>query len=157
MGMVDPPDTFDPARLDPNNPPPAPWTLQPSNPRLLNALAQSFIDSGYDVQALMRLIANSDTYQLASDYSGSWNPAWDQHFARKFVRRLWSEEIHDSIVTAINTLPSYTVANFTNDSTVYGANSPSFGKITYAMQAPDVVNVPDGGGGVSQFLDTFLR
>jgi hypothetical protein len=28
-GIVDPPDTFDPARLDPNNPPPAPWTLQP--------------------------------------------------------------------------------------------------------------------------------
>ena len=31
MGMVDPPDTFDPARLDPDNPPPAPWTLQPTN------------------------------------------------------------------------------------------------------------------------------
>jgi hypothetical protein len=161
-GIVDPPDQFDPARLDPNNPPPAPWTLQPSNARLLNALAQSFIDSGYDVQALMRLIANSDTYQLASDYNGTlldqtWNPAWDQYFARKFVRRLWSEEIHDSIVTAINTLPGYTVSNFTNASTVYGANSPGFGKITYAMQAPDVVNTPDGGGGVSQFLDTFLR
>ncbi|MDP9170696.1 MAG: DUF1549 domain-containing protein, partial [Acidobacteriota bacterium] len=28
-GIVDPPDQFDPARLDPNNPPPAPWTLQP--------------------------------------------------------------------------------------------------------------------------------
>jgi hypothetical protein len=39
-GIVDPPDTFDPARLDPDNPPPAPWTLQPSNAALLNALAQ---------------------------------------------------------------------------------------------------------------------
>ena len=35
------------------------WPLQPSNPALLNALAQSFIDSGYDISALMRLIANS--------------------------------------------------------------------------------------------------
>jgi hypothetical protein len=157
MGMVDPPDQFDPLRLDPNNLPPAPWTLQPTNAKLLNALAQQFTESGYDLQALMRLIVNSDTYQLASDYSGTWNPAWETYFARKFVRRLWSEEIHDSIVTAINTLPSYTVAGFTSASTVYGVNSPGFGKISYAMQAPDVVNMPDGGGAVSQFLDTFLR
>ena len=58
-GIVDPPDTFDPARLDPDNPPPAPWTLQPTNAALLNALAQHFVDSGYNVKALMREIANS--------------------------------------------------------------------------------------------------
>ena len=67
------------------------------------------------------------------------------------------EEIHDSIVTAINTLPSYTVNGFTNASTVYGVDSPGFGKISFAMQAPDVVNMPDNGGAVSQFLDVFLR
>lgn len=156
-GIVDPPDQFDPARLDPNNPPPAPWTLQPSNPALLNALAQSFIDSGYNVKSLMRLIANSDTYQLASDYSGNWNPAWDQSFGRHNVRRLWPEELHDSIVTAIGSVPSYTVPGFSLDSTIYAANSSGFGKISWAMQAPDVVNMPDGGGGVSQFLDAFLR
>jgi hypothetical protein len=156
-GLVDPPDQFDPLRLDPNNPPASPWALQPSNPALLNALAQSFIDSGYDVKSMMRLIANSDTYQLASDYPGTYNVAWDSYFARKFVRRLWSEEVHDSINTAINTFPSYTVPGFTAASTVYGANSPGFGKISYAMQSPEVVNMPDGGGSVSQFLDVFLR
>ena len=156
-GIVDPPDQFDPARLDPDNPPPDPWTLQPTNARLLNSLAQWFIDSGYDVKSLMRLITNSDTYQLASDYNGTWDPSWDKYFGRKFARRLWSEEVHDSVVTAIGTLPAYTVPGFTNDSTVYGANSPGFGKISYAMQAPDVVNMPDGGGAVSQFLDPFLR
>ena len=93
-GIVDPPDTFDPARLDPDNPPPAPWTLQPTNARLLNALAQHFIDSGYNLKALMREIANSDTYQLSSRYPGQWNAAWEPYFARKFVRRLWGEEIH---------------------------------------------------------------
>jgi hypothetical protein len=158
VGIVDPPDQFDPLRLDPNNPPPAPWTLQPTNAKLLNALAQSFIDSGYDIQKLQRLIVTSDTYQLASEYnSGTWDPAYEQYFARKFVRRLWSEEIHDSVTLAINTLPSYTVSGFTSDSTVYGVTSPGFGKISFAMQAPDVVNVPDGGGAVSQFLDVFLR
>ena len=156
-GIVDPPNQFDPARLDPNNPPPAPWTLQPSNPALLNALARSFIDSGYNVKTLMKLIASSDTYQLATDYSGTWNPAWDTSFGRHNVRRLWPEEIHDSVITAIGKAASYTVPNFTADSTVYAANSPGFGKISWAMQAPDVVNMPDGGGAVSQFLDAFLR
>ena len=63
-GIVDPPDTFDPARLDPDNPPPAPWTLQPSNPALLNALAQHFIDSGYNLKA-----ADARDRQLATPTS----------------------------------------------------------------------------------------
>src|SRR5262249_57113218 len=49
IGLVNPSDQFDPAPLDPDNPPPDPWRLQPSNPRLLNALAQDFIDSHYDL------------------------------------------------------------------------------------------------------------
>jgi hypothetical protein len=156
-GIVDPPDQFDLARLDPDNPPPTPWTLQPTNARLLNALAQYFIDNNYDIRKLQRLIVTSDTYQLAAEYSGTWSPSYEPYFARHFVRRLWSEEIHDSIVTAIGTLPSYTVPGFTNPSTVYGVDSPGFGKISFAMQAPDVVNMPDNGGAVSQFLDVFLR
>jgi len=157
VGIVDPPDQFDPLRLDPNDPPPAPWTLQPTNAALLNALAQNFIDSGYDLKKLQRLIVTSDTYQLASEYNGTWDDSYAPYFARKFVRRMWSEELHDSVITAINTLPSYTVSGFTADSTVYGVTSPGFGKISYAMQAPDVVNMPDNGGAVSQLLDTFLR
>jgi hypothetical protein len=157
MGIVDPPDQFDPARLDPNNPPPAPWTLQPSNPQLLNALAQLFIDSGYDVKELMRLIANSQTYQLSSVYNGTWQSSYEPFFARHLVRRLWSEEIHDSINTAINVFPTYNVPGFSAASTTYGVDSPGFGPINFAMQAPDVVNMPDNGGAVSQFLDVFLR
>ena len=67
-GLVEPANQFDPARLDPDNPPPAPWTLQPSNARLLNALAQDFIDSKYNLKSLMREIANSQAYQLSSRY-----------------------------------------------------------------------------------------
>lgn len=156
-GIVDPPDQFDPARLDPNNPPPAPWTLQPSNPKLLNNLASYFASSNYDLKALMRQIATSDTYQLASEYKGAWDPAWEPYFARKLVRRMWSEEVHDSIVTAIGTLPTYTVPGFTNPSAVYGVTSAGFGTISFAMLSPDVVNMPDGNGAVSQFLDVFLR
>ncbi len=146
-GIVDPPDTFDPARLYPSNPPPAPWTLQPTNANLLNALAQHFIDSGYNIAAVMREITNSNTYQLASRYNGAWNPAWEPYFARKFVRRLWAEEIHDGVAVSSGLLPSYTIAGFTDQ---------GFSKVTYAMQLPDVVNMPAGDIG-SNFLDSFLR
>jgi Protein of unknown function (DUF1549)/Protein of unknown function (DUF1553) len=146
-GIVDPPDSFDPARLDPDNPPPAPWTLQPSNARLLNALAQHFAESGYSVKALMREIATSDTYQISSRYNGAWNQAWEPYFARKFVRRLWSEEVHDAVAQSSGTFPSYTITGFTDQ---------GFPKPSYAMQLPDTIGMPAGDIGVN-FLDSFLR
>ena len=153
MGIVDPPDQFDPARLDPSNPPTAPWPtdptqswpLQPSNPQLLDGLAQDFINSNYDLKGLMREIANSQAYQLSSRYNGTWNPAWQTLFARKMVRRLWSEEVHDSITQSSGVIPTY------NMGAVYGTAS-------WAMQIPEPLNLPDGGNGaVNNFLNAFLR
>jgi hypothetical protein len=114
MGIVDPPDQFDPARLDPNNPPPAPWTLQPSNPELLEALTSDFIASGYSTKHLMRTIVNSQAYQLSSDYDpATWNVAWQPLFARKMVRRLWGEEVTDSISISSNVANKFTFDNGT--------------------------------------------
>ena len=136
MGIVDPPDQFDPARLDPNNPPPAPWTLQPSNPDLLNALAEDFIANNYDVKHLMRLIANSNTYQLESQYDpNAWNPNWQPLFARKLVRRLWSEEVADSIALSSNIPNSFTTNGIT---------------FNWAMQYPEPAIEP------KPFLQAFL-
>src|SRR6266567_901192 len=42
LGLIDPVDTIDPARLDASNPPPDPWTLQPTHPVLLDKLAKAF-------------------------------------------------------------------------------------------------------------------
>jgi hypothetical protein len=151
MGMVDPPDTFDPARLDPNNPPPSPWTLQPVDPNLLNALATHFIQSGFSMKALMREIANSQAYQLSSRYNGAWNVAWAPYFARKNVRRLWSEELHDAVAQSSGTFPSYKMTGFTDQ------GSPFPAAIAYAMQFPDVVSAPTGDGNAANFLDSFLR
>jgi hypothetical protein len=145
-GMVDPPDQFDPARLDPDNPPDAPWTLQPSNPRLLNAMAKRFADTGFDLKTLMRDIVNSNAYQLTSEYNGQWNIAWEPLFARKFVRRLWGEEIHDAVVQSSGVMPSYKVTGFSDI---------GFPNIAFAMQLPDTVNVP--GGTATTFLDNFFR
>ena len=152
QGIVDPPDQFDPARLDPNNPPTdpwpqdptQPWPLQPSNPQLLNALAQDFINSKFDLKALMREIVNSQTYQLSARYEGTWNPEWQNLFARKMVRRLWSEELHDAIAQSSNVIPTYKNA-------VYGT-------LNWAMTFPEPLNMPDGANGpVTALLDAFLR
>jgi hypothetical protein len=56
---VDSPDQFYPSRLDPNNSPASPWTLQPSHPQLLSTLAQDFIRNKFDLKRLMRTIAAS--------------------------------------------------------------------------------------------------
>jgi hypothetical protein len=143
VGLVDPPDQFDPARLDPDNSPPAPWTLQPSNPALLNSLAQQFIANKFDLRWLMRTIVNSQAYQLSSRYNGAYNAAWDRLYARHLVRRLWSEEVHDAIAQSSNILPSYNV----------NAN----GAITWAMQFPEPLNTPSAGNAVTPLLDAFLR
>ncbi|HTA66778.1 MAG TPA: DUF1553 domain-containing protein [Bryobacteraceae bacterium] len=152
MGIVDPPDQFDPDRLDPSNPPTAPWPtdptqawpLQPSNPQLLDGLAQDFINSNYDLKGLMREITNSQAYQLSSRYNGTWDPSWQTLFARKMVRRLWSEEVHDSITQSSGAIPTY------NMGAVYGTTS-------WAMQFPEPLNTPDGNGPVNNFLNAFLR
>lgn len=144
VGLVDPPDTFDPLRLDPDNPPPAPWTLQPSNPRLLNALAQAFIANKYDLQWLQRQIVNSKAYQLSSRYNGTWSDSWYSLYARKMVRRLWGEELHDAVAISSNQLPSY--------------NITTYGTLTYAMQFPEPLSLPDGANGnITGFLNSFLR
>ncbi len=102
VGIVDPVTDFDLARQDPKNPPPAPWTIQPTHPELLDALAEDFRTHGYDVQRLQKLIVQSSAYQLSSKFPGEWKEAYASYFARKFVRRLTSEELYDSIVKATN-------------------------------------------------------
>lgn len=143
-GIVDPPDQFDPARLDPDNPPPAPWVLQPSHPQLLNELAAEFVKNKHDLKWLMRTIVNSQTYQLSSRYSGTWNPDWEKLFARHNVRRLWGEEVHDALALTTNILPTYDI--------------PGFGTFSLAMKFPEPLNTPGRRyQNVTNLLDSFLR
>ena len=144
LGLVSPSNQMDPYRLDPDNPPsncPAnvPCTLQASNPRLLNALAQDFIASGYDIRALQREIVNSRTYQLSSRYNGTWDFTKANLFGRKLVRRLWSEELHDSIVTSSGVIPTY-AGNFA----AIGSQS-TWGPQSFAMRFPEPLNTPEIG------------
>jgi hypothetical protein len=149
LGIVSPSNQFDPMRLDPNNPPSdcpstTPCTLQPSNAALLNALAQDFINSGYNLKSLMREIVNSRAYQLSSRYDGTWDPNSQTLFARHQVRRLWSEELADSIAQSSGIPTTYT--------------NSAWGPVSWAMQLPEPLNTGGSGTAASQvFLDAFLR
>jgi hypothetical protein len=147
MALVEPVNQFDPARLDPDNPPPAPWTLQPANARLLNELAQEFASSGYNLKALMRQFTNSEAYQLSSRYAASWKPEYEKLYARHLVRRLWAEEIHDALAQTSNILPTYTYR-------IDAADPARTVTTRWAMQLPSP-NLP--GGAAANFLNNFLR
>jgi hypothetical protein len=141
QAFVSPANTFDLARLDPNNPPPAPWTLQPTNPELLQTLAEWFQANHYDLRALMALIAKSNAYQLSSTYPGTWNISYVPYYARRYVRRLDAEELHDAIAKATGIPGNYTLQ---------GSALPP---VQWAMQFPDTTE----GGSVAGFLNAFGR
>ncbi len=132
-GIVEPADQFDLARQDPAAPPDAPWDIQPSHPQLLSLLAQGFRESGHDLQWLMREITTSNTYQLSSRYEGAFSPLHEKYFVRHQVKRLSAEQMHDAIMTASGRFNTYNPTR-------------SIRGIRYAMQFPDVRNMPPGNG-----------
>jgi hypothetical protein len=68
----------------------------PSNPELLDYLTQQFIDSGFDVQALMKLIAKSRTYQLSVE-TNQWNADDKHNYSHAVARRLPAEVLFDAL------------------------------------------------------------
>lgn len=67
-----------------------------SNPELLNALAESFVDSDFDLKELVRTICNSKTYQLSA-IPNQWNANDKQSFSRYYPKRLNAEVLLDGI------------------------------------------------------------
>lgn len=98
-GLVNPPDHF--STLNP-----------PSHPELLDWLALEFIESGYDLKHMLRLLANSRTYQQQTAgtvrrLDGSRHLAGIDSltapgalFEKMPLRRMNAEQIHDSILAA---------------------------------------------------------
>jgi hypothetical protein len=103
VGLVEPIDGFDPARLDPKNPPPKPWTIQPNNPELLQALAEDFRANNYSIQRVIKTIMKSNAYQLSTSFPGEFKGAYIPYYARRFVRVLTPVEAVDLVAEATGT------------------------------------------------------
>jgi len=135
FGIVEPFDEFDLARQDPKKLP-AGWQLQPSHPELLDALAKDFRASNYSLRQLLRNITRSNAYQLSARFEGPWKDSYTTYYARKFVRMLSAEELHDSIVLATDRPGSFTFGDE---------------KTGMAMH----LSGPSGGGDIRYFMQTF--
>ena len=87
VGLVDPADDF-----GRNNP--------PSHPEILDLLASSFVEHGYDIKFILRVIANTHAYQLTSRLT---DPSQEvpRTFARMPIRGMTPEQIFDSLAQAI--------------------------------------------------------
>lgn len=144
--LVSPSNAFDPARLDPTAQLPEGWALQPANAELLDALTREFIAQNYDLRKLITLIAKSNAYQLSAQYPGNWSLALVPYYARKLVRRLDAEEVHDAIIKATGVGVTYQLRDT--------LNQPTF-TVNWAMQLPDTAE--PRGNGVINFLNSFIR
>jgi hypothetical protein len=71
-------------------------TNPPSNPELLDALARHFVDSGFDLRAVVRAIAQSSAYQLSAT-PNQHNGVDRQNFSRFYPRRLPAEVLLDAV------------------------------------------------------------
>jgi hypothetical protein len=108
-------------------------TNPPSNPELLDALAQDFIKHKFDVKHVLRTICNSRTYQLSS-VPNDYNRHDRQNYARYYGKRLIAEVFLDAVDQVCGT-------------------RTQFNKMSRQARA---VDLPHEGFG-SYFLDVFDR
>lgn len=130
LGIVEPVDNFDLAS-----------TTQATHPVLLNELATYFQQSGFDLRALMRLIAQSNAYQLSGRYDGTWSDAWTPYYARHYPRRMIAEVLLDAIYAATGRHMAL--------------NVPLHGIVTKAVATPDPQTLVDNGYFQGPWLQDF--
>jgi hypothetical protein len=130
LGIVEPVDNFDLAS-----------TTQATHPALLNELATYFQQSGFDMRALMRLIVQSNAYQLSGRYDGAWNDAWAPYFARHYPRRMMAEVLLDAIYQATGRHMALNVSQH--------------GVVTKAVATPDPLALVNNGYFQGPWLQDF--
>ncbi len=67
-----------------------------SNPQLLAALENHFVESGFDLKELIRILVCSNAYQLSST-PNAYNVADQQNYSRYYPRRLQAEVLLDAM------------------------------------------------------------
>lgn len=76
----------------------------PSNPELLQYLTNEFIQSGFNVRHLMKIITNSRTYQLSLT-TNKWNEDDKTNYSHAKARRLPAEVLFDSVFAVTGSMP----------------------------------------------------
>jgi hypothetical protein len=71
-------------------------TNPPANPELLDALAKHFVETKFDLKAIIRAITRSHTYQLSA-VPNEFNGVDRQNFSRYYPKRLPAESLFDAV------------------------------------------------------------
>ena len=143
LGLVEPVDNLDPARLDPANPPPEPWDFQATHPALLEKLAAELTRGEFHLRPFLRTLVQSSAYQLDSRYGGEWKVDYVAMFARHYARRMEGEEVHDAIAKAAALPGDYAIQGWSE-------------RPGWAMQLPEPIE-PKGDLTALNFMNTFQR
>jgi hypothetical protein len=118
---------------------------QPSHPELFDWLASRFVESGWSIKAMHRLIMQSATYRLSSDFDqGAFETDPSARLRWRFNRRrLSAEEIRDSMLMISDDLdssrggahpfPAVDTWSFTQHTPYYG-NYATNRRSIYVMQ-----------------------
>jgi len=126
----------------------------PSNPALLDALTQELLRSGYDLRKLVRTIATSRTYQLASRPNDV-NRADRQFFSHAYLKPLPAQVLADAVAQATGVpndypgLPTGTRAIQLVDSLIPSEALDVFGR---CRREASCETDAQPGGGLSQAL-----
>ena len=81
-------------------------TNPPTNPELLQALAEDFTENGFDLKHLMQTILRSRVYQLSSSPNNS-NGGDDRFFSHYLVKRLSAEQLLDALNSATGAVEKF--------------------------------------------------
>jgi hypothetical protein len=103
-----------------------------SNEALLSAAADFLVKNKYDLQALMRAILQSETYQRSSIPIAG-NEGDTRFYSRYYPRRLMAEVLHDAIAQVARVPTDFK----TKDPTVEGDKPLDFPRGWRALQLPD--------------------
>lgn len=113
----------------------------PSNPELLAHLGKELVAAKYDLKQLLRLIANSQTYQLSS-IAASPHPEAEANFAFYVPRRIDAEVLIDAINQITGSTDEY--------------SSPIPEPFSWIPDNQRSISLPDGSI-TSTFLELFGR
>lgn len=74
----------------------------PSHPQLLDELAAWFVETGFDLRELYRVLANTEAYQLTSETDSDAESAKvpPEAFARMAIKNLSAEQLYDALARA---------------------------------------------------------
>ena len=97
----------------------------PTNPELLDYLSQQFIEAGFDIRHVLRMICKSRTYQL-SVATNQWNEDDRLNYSHALARRLPAEVLFDAVHEVTGSVPKI----------------PGVPAGTRAVQLPDVGHHP---------------